>query len=359
LKKLDENIAYQYFGNFKNGYLACASDPSVRQNAASGGTVSAILIYLLENKLIDGALVCRTTYSDDDEGIGYEFIIARTREEVLSAQTSKYFEVYFMREALPLIRNFVGKLAVVALPCDIKNLHYLTRNDKELSKKIEYVLCLFCGHNSKRELLSRVLAHMQILEKDIDKFYFRVGHWRGKMYIRLRNGNEFKFPSARYLLYQNLYFFAQRKCLYCNDHIGYYSDISFGDVWDYRLKNNTIKYSSVVTKTQAGEELLISATKSNFIHVQNVSIQQIFQGQKRSLPFHHNINARSKAGSLIGISIPIQTDSNVRWNDFLVALCLLMNYKISTNSKFKQMIFKVPRPILQFYLYFIKLLQSI
>lgn len=357
LKKLDEITVYKYFGNYKNGYLAYATDSSVRQNAASGGTVSSILIYLLDNKLVDGALVCRTTYND--EGIGYEFIIARTREEVLSAQTSKYFEVRFMREALALIRKFNGKLAVVALPCDAKNLHYLIRKDRELANKIEYILCLFCGHNSQRDLLSHVLAHLQICEKDIERFYFRVGHWRGKMYIRLKNGKEFKFPSARYLLYQNLYFFAQKKCLYCNDHTGYFSDISFGDVWDYRLKNNPIKYSSVVTKTQAGEELVISAAKSNSIHLQHVSMEQIFQGQKRSLPFHYNINARSQAGRLVDLRIPSKTDDAVRWNDFIVALCFLINYKLSTNSKFKRMVFKIPRPILQGYLYFIKLLQSI
>lgn len=53
-----------YLGKIKDIFIGYASDPSIREGAASGGIVSALLIYLLNNNVTDGALVSRTVIKE-------------------------------------------------------------------------------------------------------------------------------------------------------------------------------------------------------------------------------------------------------------------------------------------------------
>jgi len=127
----DEQTLEWYLGSVSQGYLGYAGDESVRDKAASGGAVSAILIDLLEQGVIDGALVSRVVVRDGE--IGVESFIARTREEILSARSSIYME-FSMNAAFRLLAEDPGRLAVVALPCHIQNLRRREARDPALAE---------------------------------------------------------------------------------------------------------------------------------------------------------------------------------------------------------------------------------
>lgn len=46
-----------FHGKYSSGYIGHASDANIRQKSQSGGVVTALLCYLLEQKLIEGAVV--------------------------------------------------------------------------------------------------------------------------------------------------------------------------------------------------------------------------------------------------------------------------------------------------------------
>jgi coenzyme F420-reducing hydrogenase beta subunit len=354
LKNIDQDLIEKYIGKYKNCYLSYACNYDIRSGAASGGVISALLIHLLESGNIDGALVCKTVC---DNGIGYEFIIAKTRDEVLSAQTSKYFNVKIYK-VLELIKQFNGRLAVVALPCDTKIISNLKKKDDEFDKKIKYIFTLFCNHNSEDVLIKSVFKKIGVSENNITDFKFRIGHWRGQMQIELEGGEVIKVPSSKFLIYQNLFFFSLIKCLYCYDHTGYYSDISFGDTWLYKLKKDTIKYSSIIAKTKNGHDLLLEAAEGDCIKLKKIDIEQICEGQKRSLPFHYNVSARAKVGKLLGFKIKDYVNHDIKWNNYIAAFIVLFNHKLSHNKFWSKYIFRIPKPVLQLYLYFLKFLQG-
>ncbi len=77
-------------GNYLNCYVGHATDYDIRYNSASGGLVTALLIFALEEGLIDGALVTRMK---KDKPLEPEPFIARTREEIIEARGSKYCPV--------------------------------------------------------------------------------------------------------------------------------------------------------------------------------------------------------------------------------------------------------------------------
>ena len=102
-------------GNYLNCYVGHATDYEIRYNSASGGLVTALLIFALEEGLIDGALV---TKMSEQNPLEPQPFIARTKEQIISAAKSKYCPVP-ANIALKEILKEDGKFAVVGLPCHV------------------------------------------------------------------------------------------------------------------------------------------------------------------------------------------------------------------------------------------------
>ena len=80
-------------GVFKDILLTRASDDFVYDIGQDGGLVSSILIWCLENNIIDGALISGLEGSIDEGGeSGWKAkpMVATNREEVLSGAGSRY-----------------------------------------------------------------------------------------------------------------------------------------------------------------------------------------------------------------------------------------------------------------------------
>jgi coenzyme F420-reducing hydrogenase beta subunit len=267
-------------------------------------------------------------------------------------------EVDFSRDALPLLRSFTGRLAVTLLPCDTSTLRGTMANDVELAEKIVLVITLFCGHNSVLELTDMVTRKLSPEGAHLVDFRHRKGHWRGELRAEFDNGKIVKKPFSYFSDYQNLYFFCQQKCHHCYDHTGYDGDISLGDIWSLRMKEDPIKHNAVITRTPAGVDVFADALTSDVIIAREVPIDEICEGQARSMPFHYNVSARAKAGKMLGFKIKDRVYARVRWNDFLVAWMALSNEKMSRSSIGRWWVAHTPRYILKFLLYLMKGLES-
>jgi coenzyme F420-reducing hydrogenase beta subunit len=346
----------KYLGEFRQTFFAYAADPVFREKAASGGTVSALLAFLLGRGKIDGALVCR---SEIMEGrVRPRFLIARTSGEVMSAQGSKYIAVDFNRDALPLIRQFEGRLAVAALPCDTSSLRRACEREGDLAGKIALVITLFCGHNSRPELTDMVADKLTPPGARLTAFDYRLGHWRGSLRAEFTDGQIVHKPFSVFSNYQNLYFFSQQKCHHCHDHAGYGSDISAGDIWSARMKKEPIKHSAVIIRTETGQAFFQEAMDAGVLSAYPVPPADICDGQARGLPFHYNISARAKAGRLLGMHIKDSVAERVRWNDFLAAWMALANEEFSRSARGQRIIRHLPQSLLRFYLLVMKGLES-
>ncbi|MCK4734712.1 MAG: 4Fe-4S binding protein, partial [Methanophagales archaeon] len=77
-------------GNHLNCYTGHSTNYDIRYNSASGGLITQLLIFALEEGIIDGALVTRMK---KDSPLEPEPFIARTREEIIEASKSKYCPV--------------------------------------------------------------------------------------------------------------------------------------------------------------------------------------------------------------------------------------------------------------------------
>ena len=169
-----------YIGIVRNCYLGYSNDLEIRKHAASGGIASTLLIYLMESGRIDGAVTSRLKL--DGDAISGKSYIAGCREEILSSGGSIYSNVSPL--SLDRIKEFPGKLAIVGLPCYINKYNRLSKKHKVLEDKITLKIGLFCGHNSRKDLINHVLRKKNIKLDDIERFYFRRAGGVGMLILR-------------------------------------------------------------------------------------------------------------------------------------------------------------------------------
>ena len=145
----------------------------------------------------------------------------------------------------------------------------------------------------------------------------------------------------------------------CTDHYGYHADISVGDVWLFRLKDDPIKHSGLIIRTEAGEKLFQSSFDGGRVIRENLDIRDIMDGQSRIGPSHYNVSARVRAGRLFSMKLKDTVNEPVTWHAYLNAFITIANMRLSDKSWGKKLIFIMPRPILKLGLYFKKALESL
>jgi hypothetical protein len=181
----------------------------------------------------------------------------------------------------------------------------------------------------------------------------------GELEAEFLNETRIRKPFSYFSLYQTLHFFSEKKCLVCNDHFGYHADISLGDIWAYRFKQDPIKKTGVIIRSEQGIDYWNSASRGGTITATALDIDDILDGQARTAPFHYNVSARNRVAPLFGYKIPDHVRADVSWHAWLTALITLFNMRWSESKQWKILIFKLPRPLLKAYLYLRKGLETL
>ncbi len=354
-KILDYKDPDKYLGE----HVACrkgyASDESIRENAASGGMVTALLCHLLKTGQIDGAWVTKTEITDGT--LGYHTFIATTEEEIRSASSSIYMNIPLLKH-VDLVRNFNGKVAVVMTPCMMQGLTKLMEKDEELKKKIVLKLGLYCSgnHSEKATLLS--LEQSKISLEGAKRLYYRRGHWRGLSSVLYEDGSEKTFSYTKTICaYKNAYFFEKGSCMTCQDHFAFAADISFGDIWLKEMKGNPIKHTSCVIRNAKAWEMYRSAVEAQAITDSHISGRDMVRSQKRALVFKYTCApAKLKYLKKQGKDVNLTADDKCRWNHRL-AFCLARKNK-EYSEKHYDRLRKIPYILIYYYMCFIRVLLS-
>ena len=340
----------KYIGKTTGTYAGYMNDENIRGNSASGGMVTGMLLHLLKTGQIDGALVARQKVQDGK--IVVESFVATTEQDIRDCATSIYTEFNLNFKA---VETFGGKVAVVCLPCQLKIIEVL---DEAVKSKIVFKLCLFCGGVAKPRLMERILLKNNIDISDVARIYSRKGHWRGNTIVEMKNGKE-KQLSYKYnwSVYKNAFYYSAPKCFRCQDHFGYASDISFGDIWLSEMKKNPIKHTAMVVRNEKGTQLVREMRRS--AHVAAFSPERIQKGNKRSLIYKFKTaEARRKLGAKRDMKGPVGDLEKSKWNHRLAARLITRNMVRSKNEAKMDRTFKKNSKLMFLYMGFIRLLLS-
>src|SRR5690606_5224806 len=187
-KKSEDDL----LGNYIKCYIGHSKDEVIRYNSSSGGLITSLLIFALEERIIDGALVTRMK---KDRPLEPEPFIARTREEIIEASKSKYCPVPANIALKKILEANDGeRFAVVGLPCHIQGIRKAQKYNKKLQKRISICLALLCAHADNFHASKFVLNKWDIDPLDIEAIDYRGHGWPGSMIVRLNDKTTKEIP---------------------------------------------------------------------------------------------------------------------------------------------------------------------
>ncbi len=260
-------------GNIINGYIGYAQNPTIRLQGQSGGVVTAILQWMIENHKVDAVVVS----GFDCEKKRAKAFLASTVEEVFSAKGSHYTQTSPVEL---ILKNQDKKLAAVLLGCHTVCLEQIKKQYPKINLPI-LTIGLICGGNLSGYVVDDLLKKAKIREKDtIKSFRFRdkaEGGWPGDIVINSK-GKKICIPKEKRMEIKPCY--QNYRCMLCAEKMNQCCDIVVGDPWGIYLSDEAKGYSAIITRTIKGQNFLSDAVKEKVISIQTENPYNIIEGQK-------------------------------------------------------------------------------
>ncbi len=253
----------RFDGFVASTFVGHCSDERIRGGGAGGGVITALLWDMLKRGVVDGCVVTRMNPERPWHG---EAFIARTYEELLESQQSKYI-VIPLNAMLQKIREQPGRYAVAGLPCHVHGLRLVQREDPALAERIHAIVGLFCAAALEPFVVEEMLACRGLTTEEVSDFKFRDGEWPGNIHAFLKQGgvrkmhrSNFKDGAINYLTY----LYSPRRCQACIDGSAEFSDVSVSDAWTRDSAGNYIfkNRSKMLVRTQRGAQVIEQALAS-------------------------------------------------------------------------------------------------
>jgi coenzyme F420 hydrogenase subunit beta len=250
---------------------ARATDEAILEVATDGGVVTSLLIYMLEHRLIDGAIVSRKKAI-----FSRECLIATTRQELIQAAGSQFSQSDHVEEigekyasvVKSWARRGFEKLAIVGTPCQIKTVRKMQCLDILPADIIRYTIGLFCMQTFSFDALVRgsLGKSLVINSKDIVKLNIKED-----LIITLSNGITIHVPL------EEIEKVACSACLACTEFTNVYADISVGGLGSPK------GYSTTLIRTEDGDEIYSEALRRGYIEERSFRNAQELRNEKRRM----------------------------------------------------------------------------
>ena len=256
--------AEEYLGVHTSLLRGYARDESLRHTSASGGVTSALLIYGMQNGLIDAAVLAGM---DRDQPWRTRPLLARTPQEIREAAGSKY-QVCPSLAALNQVKPG-ERLAVVGLPCQVHGLRKMMAAGEtaNLVENIVFIFGLFCGANTSYKITEHVIGEFSDVKlADIRELIYRGGRDSQNMQLRCADGSTKTIANSDRI--SNYLWLIRDRCRMCPDWTAELADISFGDIFAGERDGPWEKiphWNGFIVRSQKGQALVEDAWQAGVI----------------------------------------------------------------------------------------------
>jgi coenzyme F420 hydrogenase subunit beta len=255
---------------------ANATDVVVREKGASGGLVSAVLIYALDNGIIDAAIVAGNSFERPWQAVP---AIATTREEVIDAAQTKETLIPTNSIIPEALDRGYKRLGIVGLPCHVHGIRkmQLLGQLKSIVKNIKFVIGLCCGGSYSKRAIEHVIVEITEIPLDaVAKVEYRYGEYPGKFTVFTKNGERVSvtMDQRRGVLFAH----EHDRCRVCYDYANDLGDISVGDYFGLEMKRGDRGLSAAILRTDIGKVLIKGAEAKGHVQTKKITENNFFQG---------------------------------------------------------------------------------
>lgn len=280
-----ENQYHSSIGRYSALYAGYVKSGEFRQRGSSGGMTSWVLAGLFEAGEIDGVVHVGTSERED---LLYEYRISRSIQELSQSSKSQYYPVE-MSNVLNDVRSTPGRYAIVGVPCFVKAVRLLMRQDEVLDERIRYCVGLFCGHLKSKGFAEYLAFQMGIHPGQLADFDFRTklsDRPASKYAVSATARSGKKESSPTHSLKGTdwgMGFFKYKACDFCDDISAELADISIGDAWLPEYESDYKGTNLVITRNKTLEGILTRGDASGSIHLEPITLDKALQSQKANV----------------------------------------------------------------------------
>jgi len=248
-------------------------DPAVLERCQDGGFVTTLLLWALETRRIDGAVVTRTSEAEPCKPVP---ALATTRREILESAGSWYTYSPNTLALMEAKRRGVERVAFVGTPCQVspirkllnqellgseliapeeRNLYRQQQHVAGFAARVAFSVGLLCSETFTYEgmMQGKIAQEMGLDLGEVAKFNIK-----GKVLIHLKSGEVREFPLKEAFPY------ARPECSHCGDFSSEHADISAGGV-------GTNGWTLVLVRTPRGKALFDGLADSGRIEVKPIT----------------------------------------------------------------------------------------
>ena len=225
-------------GIWRQLLLTKAADDTVNEVGQDGGFVSAMLLWLMKNDYIDGALVSGV---EADDAWKAKPVLARTPEDVMATAGSRYTycaNPLALREAKEAGLN---RLALVGMGCQTSSPPTMwDRKAGKVSKPFHFTIGLLCSKTFDDAIFPELFeAKYGLKKQDMVKMNIK-----GAFQIWMKDG------SFHEIDLKECHKWTREGCKSCPDFAAEHSDIATGGIG----KDNN--WTLTIVRTELGEEVI-------------------------------------------------------------------------------------------------------
>jgi coenzyme F420 hydrogenase subunit beta len=277
-----------------------ACDPEVRFKGSSGGALTALSLYCLEQLGMKGVL---HTGEDSKDPVRNTTRLSRSRDDLLAATGSRYSPASVCN-GLNLIEAAGGECAFIGRPAEVASLAKSRRIRPQLDMNTGAVYSFFCAETPATQGTLALLEKLGVNSNSLGSLRYRGEGWPGHFLPVLRGECE---PAAR-MPYRESWAFLQAfrpwSVHLWPDSTGELADIVCGDPWYITPDGENPGLSLIVIRTGRGKEIITGAIEKGYLKLRPAEPWKMIKSQEGLVTKKGAVWGRLLAMRLFGLPVP-------------------------------------------------------
>jgi coenzyme F420 hydrogenase subunit beta len=254
---------------------AAAIDPLVRIAGSSGGLVPALLIFALDNGIIDAAIVAGNSFERPWQAVP---AIATTREEVIDTAEDKYGAVPTNSVIRAALDKGYKNLGIVGLPCHVHGIRkmQLFGRLKRMVSSIKFIIGLCCGFNTTYKANEHIIEEMARIPLDeVKAVRVRYGAYPGLYTVFVKDGRRVQIPNVPRRAFSMA--LRRHRCAMCWDYSAELADLGAGNYFGREMKEGVLGVTAAIIRTDVGRRLIEDAEAAGYIQTNPIDKDNFYQ----------------------------------------------------------------------------------
>jgi len=289
------------FGVVRSVHLSQSTTSARNIAASSGGLIKELLRHLLSSNQIDAVVAL-----DHVDGIEFASRLVTTAEDIDTLPGSIYHNLK-QTSALHLLRDTPGRLAIVAIPCQLEGLYaWVKKCEPALRDKITLSIGLLCGWQYSHHSINAMGEYLGYDPSEIADISYRGGGPVGKLTVTTHDGQQYTASRRVDFGYQVAFdrHFNTSRCHVCINHSNFLADIVVGDAWLPSTVFTKTGISLVVCRTEFAENTVQSLVDAGHCVSIQVGEDEIRESQTDRVVFGEFAYAYANFLQELGLHTP-------------------------------------------------------